>query len=139
MAEDELTLEQPNQVVIRMYGQGFGDCCLLAFPRTQDGQAGEMENPVYVVIDSGVYNTTPGQDERMQAVARSIRNATGEKIDLLVATHEHYDHLSGFESAPEEWSQIQVRHIWLAWTEDAKHPATKKYDKEKDALQLQAK
>lgn len=138
MAEDKLTLEKPDQVVIRMYGQGFGDCFLLALPRVQNGQAGALDDPVYVVIDSGVFKSTPGEKERMKAVAESIKLSTGGRIDLLVATHEHYDHLSGFESAPDEWMQIQVRHIWLAWTEDPKHPATQKYDKEKQALQLQA-
>ena len=138
MAEDKLKLEEPDQVVIRMYGQGFGDCFLLAFPRMQDSQAGAMDNPVYVVIDSGVFYLTPGDRARMKAVAQSIKDATGGEVDLLVATHEHHDHLSGFEYAKEEWRNIKVRRVWLGWTEDAEHPDTQRYDKEKAALQFQA-
>src|SRR5688572_2989661 len=99
MAEEQLTLRSPSEVVIRMYGQGFGDCFLLAFPRIQEGQEPDAAKPVYVVIDSGVFFMTPGDRQRMKDVAHSIREATGGTIDLLVATHEHHDHLCGFEYA----------------------------------------
>jgi hypothetical protein len=138
MAERKLRLRRANEVVVRMYGQGFGDCFLLAFPRLKAGKPARA-NPVYVVIDSGVFFRTPGDRKRMQAVAKSINTATGGKIDLLVATHEHHDHLCGFEYAKAEWKKIKVGRIWLAWTEDEKHPATQKYDHEKAALQHQAR
>lgn len=38
-------------------------------------------------------------------------------LDLLVITHEHWDHLSGFIQAEEEWSKIRVDALWMAWTE----------------------
>lgn len=132
MAEERLTLNCPDEVVVRMYGQGFGDCFLLAFPR-QPAQP----DPAYVVIDCGVFFRTPGDRERMRAVVRSIRAATGGTVDLLVVTHEHHDHLCGFEYARDEWKQIGVGRIWLAWTEDDTHPATQEYDREKEALRLQ--
>jgi hypothetical protein len=138
MAEERLHLRRADEVVVRMYGQGFGDCFLLAFPRVRDTQEPDLADPVYVVIDSGVFFMTPGDRQRMRAVASSIREATGGTIDLLVATHEHHDHLCGFEYASDEWKQIGVRRIWLAWTEDEKHPATQQYDREKEALKLQA-
>src|SRR5215216_1666042 len=137
MEEKKLILRKPDEVVVRMYGQGFGDCFLLAFPRKKDGQKVDLENPSYVVIDSGVFYKTPGERARMQAVAKSIHVATEGTIDLLIATHEHQDHLSGFQYAKDDWKKIEVRRIWLAWTEDEKHPATQQYDHEKEALQLQ--
>lgn len=138
MNEKRLILKKRDQVAVRMYGQGFGDCFLLTFPRLKETEKQDLKNPVYVVIDSGVFYQTPGDRERMRVVAESINQATGGKVDLLIATHEHHDHLCGFEYAQEEWKKIQVQRIWLAWTEDEKHPATQKYDHEKNALQLQA-
>jgi hypothetical protein len=138
MPENKLKLKGPNEVVVRMYGQGFGDCFLLAFPRAQAGGEPDPDDPVYVLIDSGVFYRTPGERKRMSEVAKNVRQATGGTIDLLVATHEHQDHLSGFEYAKDDWKQIGVRRIWLAWTEDENHPATQVYDREKEALQLQA-
>lgn len=138
MPEDKLTLRSPTEVVVRMYGQGFGDCFLLAFPRVRGGHAPDPSAPVYVVVDSGVFFRTPGDRQRMSAVAKSIKAATGGTVDVLVATHEHHDHLCGFEYAKDDWKQIGVRRIWLAWTEDENDPDTRTYDREKEALRLQA-
>ena len=38
-----------------MYATGFGDCFLLAFP-------GEDGNPRYVLIDCGVHDRYPGEE-----------------------------------------------------------------------------
>lgn len=138
MTEEKLTLRYPNEIAVRMYGQGFGDCFLLAFPRTNaDGGDANPADPVYVVIDSGVFFGTPDQKKRMRAVAGSIRKATGGVVDLLIATHEHYDHLCGFEEARSEWKKIVVKRIWLPWTEDSNHPATRRYDREQETLARQ--
>ena len=125
-----LQLKNPNEVVIRMYGQGFGDCFLLALPRDGEGNT----SPVYVVIDCGVFYTTPKRKKRMAAVVENILSDTGGEVDLLVITHEHYDHLSGFDLAKEAWKEINVKHIWLGWTEDENNEFTKAYDREKEAL-----
>ena len=138
MAKRRLILNEEDEAAVRMYGQGFGDCFLLALPRAvKDGGAPDRSNPVYVVIDCGVFYRTPRQKDRMVQVTKSVKGATGGVIDLLVATHEHYDHMCGFEDAKEDWKEIEVRQIWLAWTEDGNNPFTKRYDREKEALALQ--
>jgi hypothetical protein len=109
-----------------MYGQGLGDCFLLAFPRAG---AAAGARPVYVVIDCGVIGGTPDGPARMKQVVEDIKlttldpDLTRERgkptghIDMLAITHEHWDHLSGFVQAQEAWEQIQVDAIWTAWTE----------------------
>jgi hypothetical protein len=136
MAESKLTLKTKEQAAIRMYGQGFGDCFLLAFPRKLAAGKWDRKNPVYVVIDCGVFYNTPQEKPRMQRVVQSLLEATGGRIDLLVVTHEHHDHLCGFERAREQWAQIAVDNVWVAWTEDPTHPKTKEYDREHEALRL---
>jgi hypothetical protein len=126
---------QEDEVMVRMYGQGLGDCFLLAFPRRATGGAG-AGRPVHVLIDCGVLSGTPGSPQRMKQIVQDIRRTTrdtslkraadGEErghIDLLVVTHEHWDHLSGFiyKEAREEWKNIQVDTVWTGWT--AKHEA----------------
>lgn len=137
MAETKLTLQSTDDVVVRMYGQGFGDCFLLAFPRLSASGAADRENPVYVLIDCGLFFLTPGERQRMDQVVRNIGIATGGTIDLLVVTHEHHDHLSGFAYAADVWQTIAVRKIWLGWTEDAQNPAAQRYNEERQALQRQ--
>ena len=66
----------------------------------------------------------------MRSIAVSIRDAlrpAGDAkgqptLDLLVITHEHWDHISGFDDsqARDIFSEIDVRQIWMAWTEDPK-------------------
>jgi hypothetical protein len=117
-----------------MYGQGVGDCFLLAFPRTrataEDAAApARRARPVYVLIDCGVVGGTPGGPQRMRQIVRDIRETTQDEalrdaagrpkghLDLLIVTHEHWDHVSGFIQAADEWQRIQVDALWLAWTE----------------------
>jgi hypothetical protein len=98
-------------VKIRMYRQGLGDCFLLAFP----GGDGE---PRYLLIDCGVYQTTVGGPARMREVMADIAAATAGRLHVLVVTHEHWDHLSGFHQAAEIFQDIRVDDVWLAWTEN---------------------
>ncbi|HEV7508043.1 MAG TPA: MBL fold metallo-hydrolase [Thermoanaerobaculia bacterium] len=97
---------------MRLYGQGLGDCFLLAFPR-QD----RPEDPCYLVIDCGVAMSTPQKDVRIKAIVENIHVATGGHIDALAVTHQHFDHISGFQDAWQEWKAITVDAVYLPWTE----------------------
>ncbi|HEX5617130.1 MAG TPA: hypothetical protein VFX51_01845, partial [Solirubrobacteraceae bacterium] len=99
-----------SSVRIRMFRQGLGDCFLLTF---DTGDA-----PKQVLIDCGVLKGTPDSGQRMLAVAEAIRDETGGHLDVLVATHEHWDHLSGFHQAREVFEGLAIDDVWLAWTED---------------------
>ena len=101
-----------NSAAIRCYGQGLGDCFLLAFPRPDSPR-----NPCYVVIDCGVAKGTPDEEERMQRVVADIHAATGGHLDVLAVTHQHYDHVIGFVHAEERWRTFQVEQLFLPWTE----------------------
>src|SRR4051794_6972090 len=96
-----------STIRIRMYRQGLGDSFLLTFP------GGE-----HVLIDSGVLLGTADAQAKMKAVAENVVEVTGGKLDVLVATHEHWDHLSGFIQAQDVYEKLDVGEVWLAWTED---------------------
>ncbi|HET6546924.1 MAG TPA: hypothetical protein VFG79_00615 [Solirubrobacter sp.] len=100
-----------SSVRVRMYRQGLGDCFLLTFSRA-DGSSWQ------VLIDCGALKGTPDVTARMEAVAADIRDATGGHIDVLVATHEHWDHLSGFLQASDVFETLTIGEVWVAWTED---------------------
>lgn len=112
-----LKMEAPESgVKVRMYRVGgLGDCFLLAF-RSEDGLAR------YMLVDCGVFLGTPDGANRMRAVVRDIKEATGGCIQVLVATHEHWDHLSGFQYARAIFDELQIEEAWLAWTENPDHP-----------------
>ena len=105
-------MEAPESgVTIRMYRQGLGDCFLLAV-------RGEDHEPRYLMIDCGILKNSPQEKERMQRVLEHVAEATGNHVHVLVATHEHWDHVCGFEHAREQFERLTVDEVWLAWTED---------------------
>ena len=108
-----------------MYRQGLGDCFLVSLPRTDGGT-----RPFYVMIDCGVVLGTPNPAAIMKQVLDSIVQETGGAIDLLIATHEHWDHLSGFVQAKDSFDRLtKVGQVWLAWTEDPSDPQARQLDK----------
>ena len=110
------TMRPPESgVTVRMYNTGFGDCLLLAF-RAED------KNARYMLIDCGVHHQYPGRDERMPLIASDIAAATAKHLHVVVATHEHTDHLYGFKFGREAFEGVEMDDLWLAWTEDPTDP-----------------
>lgn len=115
-------------VRVRMYRQGLGDCFLLSFGK---GQAQR-----HVMIDCGTLGATTS-GVKMKEVAESIRDtvgAPGKHLDLLIATHEHKDHVSGFGTDQPTFDQITADHVWLAWTENSEDELAKQIAKYKGDL-----
>lgn len=110
-------IPEAETAAIRCYGQGLGDCFLLAFPR-----AATPKEPCYVVIDCGIAKGTPDEAERMQTIVRDIHAATGGRLDMLAVTHQHYDHVIGFAHAEAIWKTFTVAHVYLPWTEKPNDP-----------------
>ena len=82
----------PSAVRVRMYQVGFGDCFLVSFE-----YPGESPGERHMLVDFGrKYKPHAGGD--MAAVAADIKARTGRRLDLVVASHRHADHLSGFGS-----------------------------------------
>jgi hypothetical protein len=54
-----------------------------------------------------------------------------------VATHEHWDHISGFYDAAEIFDSMDIGEIWVAWTEDPSNPVASNLKRQKN-LKLQA-
>jgi beta-lactamase superfamily II metal-dependent hydrolase len=96
-----------------MYRQGLGDCFLLAFPTDS------RERPHYVLIDCGVHAREDKGPARLLRVMQHLKQATNAHLDLVVATHEHADHLSGFvqKQSPFLHDDLTVDALWIAWTE----------------------
>ena len=111
------------RLTIRHYCQGIGDCHLLTFPKP-DGTAFRM------LIDCGLHSIVKGGTRIIQGIAEDIRDTlAGEPIDVLVVTHEHWDHVSGFWTARDIFKDIKFRDVWMAWTEDPDDPMAREFDK----------
>jgi hypothetical protein len=96
---------------IRTYRQGLGDCFLVSLPRA----AGE---PFHVLIDCGVVLGTPDAVKTMTNVARDIAAATAGRLDVVVVSQAHWDHVSGFLQARGVFAEMTIGEVWLPGTED---------------------
>jgi hypothetical protein len=120
------------RIKVRMYRQGLGDCFLITIP----GKSGQ---PFYIVIDCGVILGTKNADVTMKGVVQHIIDSTKGHVNLLAATHEHWDHISGFGQARELWtdkSKLTVDQVWLSWAEDPKDPLAQKLKNDHINLRL---
>jgi len=111
-------------VTVRHYCQGIGDCHLLTFPKA-DGTVFRM------LIDCGIHSSVKGGSIIIDEIVADIKAVTGGKIDVLVVTHEHWDHVSGFSTAAEIFKDFTVGEVWMAWTENPAEPLAAQFDKYK--------
>ena len=102
------------RVTVRMYKKLLGDCFLL----TIGEPAAPREQRTHILVDCGVLQHVPDEAKLIQAVAEDIVQTTAGRLDLLVITHEHWDHISGFTHAKSKLvDTMQIDNLWLAWTE----------------------
>jgi hypothetical protein len=90
---------------IRGYVVGFGDCILLSLP---DGA--QMR---HMLIDFGRAPNDPSSLVRFPEIARDIEKQCNGKIDLLIVTHEHLDHVEGFYREREIFNRMQIERVWM--------------------------
>ena len=108
-----------SRIRVRMYRQGLGDCLLLSLLR----QGGK---PFHVMFDCGVILGTPNAGSILNTVVADIAAETGGQVDVLVVTHEHYDHVAGFKLAADRFApagqgggdRVSFGEVWYAWTEE---------------------
>ena len=92
-----------NQLRVRMYRIGFGDFFLITVP-TKTG-------PAHILIDCGVH---AGNIKSMGACVDHLAQETKKKLALVIATHYHSDHLSGFATNFDKFKEFEVGMVWLS-------------------------
>lgn len=99
-----------------MYKVGFGDAFLLFLP-TADGEK-------KVLSDCGSIARPPEELPLTRVVEAIVDAVTDERggvrrprIDVVVATHRHRDHISGFDRPISD--TVEVKEVWMPWKE---HP-----------------
>ncbi|HLI96115.1 MAG TPA: hypothetical protein VKT72_08520 [Candidatus Baltobacteraceae bacterium] len=102
---------------IRMYRVGFGDFFLLSFPAPSGP-------PLYVLVDCGVHAVDLNSLD--DAVADMAKLTSGQ-LALVIMTHRHADHISGFGRCAKAFAGFNVERVWMSWFEDPKNAAAASY------------
>ena len=93
----------PVSVRVHMEQIGFGDCFLLSFFYDVDLEDGRRQR--HMLFDFG----SKAGGGSMSAVAGRVAAHTDGRLDAIVLTHRHQDHLSGFGSAASTRNQKSGR------------------------------
>lgn len=107
-----------KNIAIRMYNVGFGDAFLVKIPNGSSSSK--------ILFDCGSIESA-GQSigEIAKAIVKDVTDPGGSpRIDVVVATHRHKDHVSGFASAL--WQSVEVKEVWMPWTEDETDPEARR-------------
>ena len=120
-----------GKIRIRMYNVGFGDCFLIELPGKKT-----------ILVDAGFHSQGKGDfggNELAEQIIADAEAISGSKrIDVVIATHRHQDHVYAFNSA--KWEELEVGEVWMPWVEDRDNlKATRLWKKQNGfALQLKA-
>ncbi|HZN16541.1 MAG TPA: hypothetical protein VFB78_19910 [Acidimicrobiales bacterium] len=102
-----------QRVKLCMYNVGFGDAFVLSL---------EHDDGIWrMLIDCGVH-TGGGSDHKMSEIVDQIitdvtpPDGGTPRLDVVVATHRHRDHVSGFDNV--RWDEVEVGEVWLPFTEN---------------------
>lgn len=115
------TANTARAIKVRMYNVGFGDAFLVKIPHS-----GQRERRI--LFDCASVEASPTGGPMPGIVKRIISDVTDAdgvaRIDVVVATHRHKDHVSGFSNAA--WNAVEVGEVWLPWTEDPSDPEARR-------------
>jgi len=111
---------------IRMYRVGFGDCFLVTLAGTH-----------HILVDCGVHNKgniKAGGENLIQKAFENIQQETGKKVAIIIATHAHQDHVSGYGTFADQFKEFEIGEVWMPWTEDPNDATARQWRARKAAL-----
>lgn len=108
-----------DHLLVRVYDVGFGDCTYVRVP--------DKDEHIHILIDCGSSNRG-GRDDALERALENIYEMLPEvdggkrHLDLLVVTHKHRDHISGFDPDLECLTNMDIERIWLTASMKKDHP-----------------
>lgn len=112
-----------DKLLIRLFDVGLGDCIYCRIPKAhKDGR------DFHILIDCGTLSSTDYLSAAIENLKPLLPQIDGKRrVDLLVVTHEHKDHMTGF--GMKLWDDLSFGAIWMSAAMDLDHPEAKRAKK----------
>lgn len=100
-----------DKLLVRAYNVDVGDCIYCRIPKVV--RRGNRREDFHMLIDCG----SKGSPTILAAAIEHLKTMLPEssdgrrRLDLLVVTHEHEDHIKGID--PEFFADIDIGNIWM--------------------------
>jgi len=111
------------KLLVRVYDVGLGDCILCRIP---DGAVVDGASaPFHILVDCGSWSGMPMLQAALKDIAMQLpATAKGKRrLDLLVVTHEHKDHIAGCDAAL--FKDFEIGAIWMSAAMNPRHEQAK--------------
>lgn len=115
---------------VRMYRfDELGDCFLLTFKH------GDVTSRM--LVDCGSFRNSSASKTRLREIVSDIaEEANGASLDVVIGTHQHNDHVSGFVHCEDEFRQIGIEEVWLPWLDDPQDKMAQEIGRKHKDLQV---
>lgn len=109
-----------DKLLVRAYNVEIGDCLYCRIPKGR--KVNTAVDDFHILIDCGSMGPGALLNAAVANLKTMLPSAGGGKrrLDLLVVTHEHRDHIAGFD--PELFKDIRIENIWMNTAMDPAHP-----------------